>query len=172
MGEEIDLQAKMTASSVVALGIGQGTALHQVVAEVEVVLRFLHVLGFSGGRGDRFGGERDRYMEDRYDGGRYGDRDRFESRDNKYGTRDRYVNDRYAPSGDRFSGDRYGGSDRYPQNGYGKDRGYDRDAAPKRGGDRYAGGGSARNEGRSYRNRPGPYDRPNRGGRPSSFDRY
>lgn len=45
MGEEIDLQAKMTASSVVALGIGQGTALHQVVAEVEVVLRFLHVLG-------------------------------------------------------------------------------------------------------------------------------
>lgn len=45
MGEEIDLQAKMTASSVVALGIGQGTALHQVVAEVEVVLHFLHVLG-------------------------------------------------------------------------------------------------------------------------------
>ncbi|KAJ9684706.1 hypothetical protein PVL29_016934 [Vitis rotundifolia] len=127
---------------------------------------------FSGGRGDRFGGERDRYMEDRYDGGRYGDRDRFESRDNKYGTRDRYVNDRYAPSGDRFTGDRYGGSDRYPQNGYGKDRGYDRDAAPRGGGDRYGGGGSARNEGRSYRNRPGPYDRPNRGGRPSSFDRY
>ncbi|CAI0410914.1 unnamed protein product [Linum tenue] len=45
-------------------------------------------------REDRFGGERDRYMDDRYDGGRYADRDRFESRD-KYGTRDRFASDRY-----------------------------------------------------------------------------
>lgn len=45
--QEIDLSVKMTVSSVVALGTGLGTALHQVVvvAEVEVVLRMLHVLG-------------------------------------------------------------------------------------------------------------------------------
>lgn len=39
----------------------------------------------GGGRGDRF-------IEDRYDSGRYGGRDRFES---KYASRDRYINDRY-----------------------------------------------------------------------------
>lgn len=77
---------------------------------------------------------------------------------------------RYQP-GDRFANDRYNGADRYPLNGYGKDRGFDRDSGA-RGGDRYGSGGPARNEGKSYRSRPDPYDRPNRGGRPSSFDRY
>ncbi|XWS66224.1 hypothetical protein CRYUN_Cryun05aG0181300 [Craigia yunnanensis] len=124
--------------------------------------------GGADDRGDRFK-ERDRYVDDRYDGGRYGDRDRFDNKDDRFGSRDRYVGDRYPPSGDRF-GDRYGGSDRFPQNGYGKERGY-RDVA-SRGSDRYESGGPARNDGRSYRNRAGPYDRPGRGGRPSSFDRY
>ncbi|GFP91837.1 glycine-rich RNA-binding protein rz1b [Phtheirospermum japonicum] len=84
-----------------------------------------------GGRGDRYADYRDnRYMDDRYDRGRNGDRDRYDSRDDRYGSRDRFV-DRYAPPGDRFPLDRYGASDRYPQNGYGKDRAYDRDAAPE-----------------------------------------
>ncbi|KAF9674922.1 hypothetical protein SADUNF_Sadunf10G0177900 [Salix dunnii] len=128
--------------------------------------------GGAGDRGDRFGGDRERYMDDRYDGGRYGDRDRFDSRDNKYGGRDRYASDRYPPNGDRFAGDRYGGSDRYAQNGYGKERGYDRDIGPRGGNDRYGTGGPQRNDRSSYRNRPGPYDRPGRGGRPSSFEHY
>ncbi|KAG6602289.1 Glycine-rich RNA-binding protein RZ1C, partial [Cucurbita argyrosperma subsp. sororia] len=130
-------------------------------------------------RGDRFGGDRDRYVDDRYDGGRdggrYGDRDRFDRRDDKYGSRDRYFDDRYPSAGDRFAGgDRYDVSDRYPQNGYVKDRGgYDRDIGPRSGSDRYGtGGGPGRYEGRSYRDRPGPYDRPSRGGRPSSYERY
>ncbi|GKU91659.1 hypothetical protein SLEP1_g5499 [Rubroshorea leprosula] len=120
--------------------------------------------------GDRFR-DRDRYIDDRYDGGRYGDKGRFDSRGDKYGgSRDRYVSDRYPPGGDRF-GDRYGSSDRFPQNGYGKDRGYDRDIG-SRGSNRYATGGPPRDEGRGYRNRPAPYDRPPRALRPSSFDRY
>ncbi|XP_015876805.3 glycine-rich RNA-binding protein RZ1C isoform X2 [Ziziphus jujuba] len=127
--------------------------------------------GGAGGRGDRFGRDRDRYIDDRYDGGRYGERDRFDSRENKYGSRERYMGDRYAPA-ERFASDRYGGADRHPQNGYDKDRGYDRDAGGRGGGDRYGSGGPGRNEGKSYRNRAGPYDRPNRAGRPSSFDRY
>lgn len=47
-----------------------------------------------GGRGDYFEGGRDRYIDDRYDGGRYGDRDRFAGRDSRYGGRDPYVRDR------------------------------------------------------------------------------
>ncbi|KAL6504085.1 hypothetical protein OROGR_026008 [Orobanche gracilis] len=138
--------------------------------------------GGAGGRGDRYAAVyRDRYVDDRYDRGRNGDRDRYGSRDDRYGSRDRFANDRYAPAGDRFGVDRYGASDRYPQNGYGKDRDV---AAPPRGvgdryggggGDRYGGGGSggpARYEERSYRDRPGPYDRPRRGGKPPSLDRY
>lgn len=84
---------------------------------------------------------------------------------------------RYPMGGDRFmGGDRYGISDRYPQNGYGKDRAFDRDGGAPRGsnGDRFGTGGpAARYEGRNnYRERPTPYDRPRRGGRPPSFDRY
>ncbi|CAN1339513.1 Glycine-rich RNA-binding protein RZ1C [Linum perenne] len=98
--------------------------------------------GFGGppDRGDRFGGDRERYIDDRYDGGRYMDRDRFESRD-KYVARDRFASDSY-----------------------------ERDGGMRGGGDRYASGGPARSE-RSYRGRPGPFDRPSsRGGR--NFDRY
>ncbi|XP_027111460.1 glycine-rich RNA-binding protein RZ1C isoform X2 [Coffea eugenioides] len=125
-----------------------------------------------GGRGDRYGGDRDRFIDDRYDRGRHGDRERFDSRDDRYVSRGRYVGDRYPPGGDRFVADRFGGSDRFPQNGYGKDRGYDRDEGPRGSSDRYGVGGPARYDGRSYRDRPGPYDRPRRGGRPPSFDRY
>lgn len=129
--------------------------------------------GGAGGRGDRYGGDRDRYVDDRYDRGRHSDRDRFDSRDDRYGGRDRYVSDRYPPSGgDRFIADRYGGSDRYPQNGYGKDRAFDRDGGPRGSSDRFGAGGPARYEGRNYRDRPAPYDRPRRGVRPPSFDRY
>ncbi|KAL9419131.1 hypothetical protein AB3S75_036978 [Citrus x aurantiifolia] len=127
--------------------------------------------GGVGVRGDYHGGGRDRYIDDRYDGGRYGDRDRYDSKDSKYGSRDRYVSDRYPPAGDRLAGDRYGGSDRYPVNGYGKERGYERDVGPRAGSDRYASGGPARDDGRGYRSRAAPYDRPSRGDRPS-FDRY
>ncbi|XP_071709566.1 glycine-rich RNA-binding protein RZ1C-like isoform X1 [Rutidosis leptorrhynchoides] len=133
---------------------------------------------FGGGRGDRYA-ERDRYVDDRYDAGRFGDRDRYESRDDKYGSRTRYANDRYpaAPSGDRFGGDRYVAPDRYPpplppQSGYGRERDYDREVGPRRSSERYIGsGGPARYEGRNYRDRAGPYDRPRRGGgRPTTFD--
>ncbi|GFQ08452.1 glycine-rich RNA-binding protein rz1b [Phtheirospermum japonicum] len=45
-----------------------------------------------GGRGDRYADYRDnRYMDDRYDRGRNGDRDRYDSRDDRYGSRDRFV---------------------------------------------------------------------------------
>lgn len=79
---------------------------------------------------------------------------------------------RYAPAGERIAADRYAApAERYPQNGYGKDR--DKDGGARGGGDRYGGGaGAARYDGRSYRERPAPYDRPRRGGRPLSLERY
>ncbi|PWA79230.1 hypothetical protein CTI12_AA063380 [Artemisia annua] len=134
--------------------------------------------GAGAGRGDRYA-ERDRYVDDRYDAGRFGERDRYDSRDAKYGSRSRYDNDRYPPTGgDRFGGDRYGAPERYqppPPSGYGRERDYDRDVAPRRSSDRYGGGvgagGPTRYEGRDYRDRAAPYDRPRRGGgRPSTFD--
>lgn len=56
---------------------------------------------FEGRRGDRFGRDHDRYMDGRYDGGRYGQKDHFDSKDSKYGSRDRYVTERYG----NFNGD-------------------------------------------------------------------
>ncbi|KAE8711102.1 hypothetical protein F3Y22_tig00110303pilonHSYRG00212 [Hibiscus syriacus] len=43
--------------------------------------------------GDRFR-DRDRYIDDRYDGRRFGDRDRFDRRDYKIGSRDSSIRDR------------------------------------------------------------------------------
>ncbi|KAK4480365.1 hypothetical protein RD792_013437 [Penstemon davidsonii] len=48
----------------------------------------------TGTRGDRYAGDRDRYVDDRYGRGRFGDRDRYDSRDDRYGGRDTYVSDR------------------------------------------------------------------------------
>ncbi|KAJ3669861.1 hypothetical protein LUZ60_010185 [Juncus effusus] len=134
--------------------------------------------GGGGGGGERHGGSY--YVDDRYDGGRYGDRDRIDPRD-------RYIPDRYAPAppvADRYPIDRYAEDryhvERYPQNGYGKERVYERE--PVRGGHGHGGyyrdaprgyerdvpvrGGNPRYEnGGGYRGRPGPYDRPSRGGR-------
>lgn len=122
--------------------------------------------GGAGGHGDRFGADR---FDDRYDGGRYGDRDRIDSRDDRYGNRDRYSHERYPPGGDRFAGERY--MDRAPQNGYGKDKGYDRDGGLRGVGDRYGSGRPGRFDRGSYRDRLGPYDRPRGSGRPA-YDRY
>ncbi|KAH6801709.1 RNA-binding family protein with retrovirus zinc finger-like domain-containing protein [Perilla frutescens var. hirtella] len=129
----------------------------------------------ASARVDRYPDVRDRYMDDKYDRGRYDDRDRYDIRDDRYGSRDRYVNDRYPAAGDRLPVERFpAAADRYPINGYGKDRAYERDVGPRGGSDRYGGGGGpARYDGRSYRERPGPYDRAaRRGGQPPSLDRY
>ncbi|KAL5197307.1 hypothetical protein ABZP36_000819 [Zizania latifolia] len=143
----------------------------------------------TGGRGERFGGSdrfANRYVDDRYDGGRYGD-DRYG------GGRDRYTTDRYPPTADRFTGDRYVGSDRYASSGFARERSYEKDGGRSSGsyyreeprgsvgydrgglrvgsGDRYGTGGPARFAG-SYRDRPAPYDRPNRAAARSYDDRY
>lgn len=47
-------------------------------------------------RGDRYADARERYVDDKYDRGRYDDRDRYEIKDDRYGGRDRYINDRYT----------------------------------------------------------------------------
>ncbi|XP_044464434.1 glycine-rich RNA-binding protein RZ1B-like [Mangifera indica] len=122
--------------------------------------------GGGGGYGDRF--DVDRYV-DRFDGGRFGGREHLDSRHSRYGNRDHYNDDRYQPRGDRFVGDRY--VDQESQIGYGKERGYYRDGGPRAGGDRYGSGGPAHYDRGSNRDRPGPYDRPRGGGRPS-FERY
>lgn len=119
----------------------------------------------SSGGGGRYPPQSDHPGDrdyDRFGGGRYDNRDRVDSRDG-YGTRDRYSNDRYAPVADRFGGERY--MDRYPQNGYGRVRDYERDEGPRHV-DRYSsGGGPTRHDKGSYRARAHPYDPPRRNGR-------
>lgn len=119
--------------------------------------------------------EFDRYMDGRrdQDGGRYSYRDRFDSGD-KYEPRDHYPFERYAPPGDRFVSDRYGMPEHHLENEYrGRERSYDRDRYARDTSDRYGDMGPIRDEGRPYRSRPGPYDRPSRpGGRPSSYERW
>ncbi|XP_074276422.1 glycine-rich RNA-binding protein RZ1C [Silene latifolia] len=98
---------------------------------------------------------------DRYGGGRYESRERIDSRDG-YGTRDHFSDERYQPVGDRL-GDRF--SDRYPHNGYGRERDYERDVGlrvPERYG---GGGGPVRYDKGSYRDRAHPYEAPRRSNR-------
>lgn len=82
---------------------------------------------------------------------------------------------RYAPPGDRLVSDRYGMPEHHHlEDDYGgRERGYDRDRYGRGASDRYGAMGRSHDEGRAYRSRPGPYDRPSRsGGRPSSYDRW
>ncbi|KAL1226393.1 Glycine-rich RNA-binding protein RZ1B [Cardamine amara subsp. amara] len=134
-------------------------------------------LGEFDGHKDRYGDrelERDRYMDgprDR-DGGRYGYRG-----GDKYETRDHYPMERYPPPGEQhLVSDRYGMPEHHHhlENEYrGRERSYERDRYARDASDRYGGMGPLRDEGRGYRSRPGPYDRPSRsGGRPSSYERW
>ncbi|KAJ0244124.1 RNA recognition motif domain-containing protein [Hirschfeldia incana] len=113
--------------------------------------------------------DRDRYIDGRRDGGRHSYRDRFEGRD-KY---DLYPVERYGPPRDRFVNDRYGMPEHhhYLEDDYGRrERSYDRDRYAT---DGYGAMRPLRDEGRAYRSRPSPYDRPNRaGGRSSSHERW
>lgn len=71
--------------------------------------------------------------------------------------------------------DRYGMPEHHHlENEYrGRERSYDRDRYARDASDRYGAMGPLRDEGRVYRSRPGPYDRPSRaGGRPSSYERW
>ncbi|CAA7032750.1 unnamed protein product [Microthlaspi erraticum] len=109
----------------------------------------------AGGDQGRFRdppGHRDRYGDgelewDRYMDGRRRDRDRYE-------TRDHYPMERYASPGDRYA------MPHHLDNEYGgRERGYERDRYARGASDRY-GVGPLRDEGRAYRSRSGPYDRP------------
>ncbi|GAB4856606.1 hypothetical protein Ancab_014522 [Ancistrocladus abbreviatus] len=121
--------------------------------------------GRGGFHGDRVGGDR---YDDRFDGGRYGDRDHLNSKE-RYGSHYTSSRESYPPVSDRFGSDRY--LDRDPPNGYGRDRGYERDNGV-RVGDRYGAGGPTRFDRGSYRDKLGPYDRPRRSVHASSYDRY
>ncbi|OIW06922.1 hypothetical protein TanjilG_18310 [Lupinus angustifolius] len=102
----------------------------------------------------RFRGERDQYADDR-----------------RYGDSYHYMSHRYPTNGDRFASDWYGGGGSDYR--YGTERGYDWYNGPRGGAGRYGSEMAGRDEGRNYRGRPGPYDRPSwGGGRPSSFGRY
>ncbi|KAF7052040.1 hypothetical protein CFC21_060199 [Triticum aestivum] len=134
--------------------------------------RFPSKFSGGGGRGDRFSGSDrfgDRYVDDRYDGGRYGGyREPIDSRDRYDGGRDRYASDRYPSGGDRFGADRYGAApDRYAPSGGGGGYGRERERSYERDGIR--GGGaydrSGPRGGASY-DRDGP-----RGGIGGGYDR-
>lgn len=129
--------------------------------------------GRGGGRGDRF---RMDHFDDRFNRGRYGDRDRFDGREGRYETHDSYISgrysERYAPVRDSYPGDRYVDKELQTEYGRGRGRGYFRGGGPRPGGDRYGSGGPDRYGRGSYRDKSGPYDRLRRGDHPSSYDRY
>ncbi|CAN6990310.1 unnamed protein product [Brassica rapa subsp. trilocularis] len=109
----------------------------------------------SQGNGRYYGGAGRGGAEDDY-------RDCFEG-GGKYEARDLYP----------VESDRYGMPERHHhhlEDEYGRgERGYDRDIYSS---DRYGAMGRLRDEGRGYRSRAGPYDRPSRsGGRSSSYER-
>uniref|UniRef100_A0A1J3JDC0 Glycine-rich RNA-binding protein RZ1B n=1 Tax=Noccaea caerulescens TaxID=107243 RepID=A0A1J3JDC0_NOCCA len=124
----------------------------------------------TGGDQGRFRdplGHRDRYGDGELDRERYMDgrrRDRYE-------TRDYYQMERYASPRDRLGSERYAMPHHLDNEYGGRERGYDRDRYSRGASDRYGGGamGPLRDEGRAYRSRSGPYDRPpsRGGGRPS-----
>lgn len=172
MEEQEGVVLKMSALSVGVVVIGHENAHQLVVIEdgTEILLQSVRSrIGSYDGHRDRY----DRYMDDRRDGGRYSSyRDCFEG-GGKYEARDLYPVERYGPPGDRLVSDRYGMPERHHhhlEDEYGRgERGYDRDIYSS---DRYGAMGRLRDEGRGYRSRAGPYDRPSRsGGRSSSYER-
>ncbi|CAH8310008.1 unnamed protein product [Eruca vesicaria subsp. sativa] len=132
-------------------------------------------IGSYDGHRDRYEVERDRYMDGRRDGGRYNDRDRYED-GHKYEARDLYAMERYGPRGHRLVSDRYRMPEHHHllEDDYRRgERGYDRERYARGASDRYGDMGPLRDEGRAYRSRRGPYDRPSRaGGRSSSHERW
>lgn len=134
-------------------GRGSGGARHQ------------SDFGRAGLYGDWFMRDRDydRYERcyDCFSVGRYDSRERLDTRDG-HEIHDRFSNGRYPSIDDRFVSDRH--LDRHPQNGYGRDRAYERDGG-LRGGDRYGTGGPACYDRGNCRNRAHPYDAPRRSSR-------